>query len=279
MATVDQFFNAPFYSMEKLSDIRASMFDAGIFEDFHWEDDIQQGIDEILINRLPHEFDSDLSERQDSQDNPNDNNNHNSVFPAAFDYRIASKNLVAIIDSGERRLEFGMLLARHLRRPPTGAELQTEYRRAGLSKAESKSDQIPARFDEISRWLQATFDVEKCRFGYRGYYNEQTRTEALMAQRVSGLKLTWSKGNGRKAIDISKLAALWWAMKHSQGKMPTTHFSRKQCKAALQETLGVKSHNAEIAAMQSVLENIGLIQKAGGYCPGYFGRGWAVNEL
>ena len=73
-----------------------------------------------------------------------------------------------------------------------------------------------------------------------------------MAKRVTGIKLDWSKGNGSKSISVAKLAALYWCMKHSQGRSSTTHFSRLQIKSALHEVLDVKCHNAEIVAMLRV---------------------------
>ncbi len=100
-----------------------------------------------------------------------------------------------------------------------------------------------------------------------------------MAKRVGGLKLVWNKGSGNRVIGLSKLAALYWSMRHSQGRNGSTYFSYKQAKSALLETLGKKAHSAEVAAMYRVLVSCGLLQKASGYCPGRFGRGWIVGEL
>ena len=186
---------------------------------------------------------------------------------------------MAIQDSHERRIEFAMLYTRHLGRVPTGQELEQEYGTQGLRKSSSESDKTTFRFNQISRWLVQTFDPTKCRFGYGGYQTERHQTEALIAKRITGLKLEWTKGNGGKPISLTRLAALYWCMRHSQGKGSSTHFSRKQAQVAMLETLKVKCHNAELAAMLRILEQVGLIQKAGGYCPGHFGRGWTVSEL
>ena len=271
---VDQFFRAPFYSLQHLQFVQEAMFQDGTgVPEFVFHDDVQEGMNALLSGM-------DITEASTHTGNKHlTNNTHNSVFPAALNYQTAARNLIAVQDSHERRIEFAMLYTRHLGRVPTGQELELEYGTIGLRKAESKSDNTTYRFHQISRWLEQTFKPEKCCFGYGGYQIDRDKTEALIAKRITGLKLEWTKGNGNRPIRVARLAGLYWCMRHSQGKGSSTHFSRKQAQVAMLETLKVKCHNAEVAAMFRILEQVGLIQKAGGYCPGHFGRGWAVGEL
>ena len=278
-ASVDQFFQSPFYSLQHLEDLQEQMYAAGIgMPEFVFRDDIQDGINELLSGSI------DIPEKTQESPQTTENNNlpnniHNSVFPAAQKYHTAAQNLLAVQNSHERRVEHGLLYCRYLGRVPTGQELEQEYRSRGLWRAESKSDQSAFRFDQISNWLEQRFNPTKCRFGYGGYKTEKDKTEALMAKQVAGLKLVWNKGSGNRRIQLSKLAALYWCMRHSQGRNGSTYFSYKQAKTALLETLTEKAHSAEIAAMYRVLVGCGLLKKASNYCPGHCGWGWIVGEL
>ena len=277
--SVDRFFQSPFYGLQHLEDIRERMLDQGIgMPEFVFNADLENGINELLATSVDNSEDSsDSPDREGDKHQPN--NTHNSVFPPRWEYRSAARDLVAVQNSHERRVEFGMLYARHLGRTPTGQELEMEYRALGLRKSESESDQTTFRFDQISRWLAQAFDPEKCRFDYGGYKTARVTAEALMSQRVSGLKLGWSKGDGNRRISIAKLAALHWCMRHSQGKDGSTRFSRAQAKKALKETLKVGAHHSEVAAMFRLLERVGLIRKQGEACSGWYARSWIVREL
>ena len=158
-------------------------------------------------------------------------------------------------------------------------ELEAEYGKLGLTRSDSQSDRTSFRFDQISRWLSQWFRPEKCRFGYGGYTVEKDQIEQRMGKRVSGMKLEWTKGSGTKTISIPKLAALYWCMRHSQGKKSCTEFSRKQAKTSVLESLKVKSHNAEVAAMFRILQQVGLIENIYDSYPGQRARGWVVNAL
>jgi hypothetical protein len=68
-------------------------------------------------------------------------------------------------------------------------------------------------------------------------------------------------------------------MRHSQGKSDSTRFSRQQARNALREALNVGAHNAEMAAMFRLLEQMGLIEKQGEACAQWYGRLWAVLPL
>jgi len=276
MLAVHQFFQAPTFNVQHLEEIQRELLVHGIgIPEYYFND----GFEEALSRLYAGDFDEPQKSLEDPDDKTSTLKTHNSVFPAALNYELAARNLVAVQNSHERRIEFGMLFARHLGRVPTDSELELEYQNLGLNKSGSQSDTTSFRFGQISRWLSQTFDPEKCRFGYGGYTTAREKTEDLMEQRVKGFTIKWSKGNGDRPITIAKLSALYWCMRHSQGRLSTTHFSRSQAKTALLETLKTKCHNAEIAAMFRVLQTVDLIEQVSGACPGQLGRGWAVKEL
>ena len=274
---VSIFFDAPFYSLAHLEEVECTLRSDAISQS---ERPSQTTVDSNYLNEFL-SIDSDGSEEPHTGYTHNNTNKetHNSVFPVRVTYLEAVRNLVAVQNSQERRVEFGMLLARHLHRVPSGQEILREYAAQGLQKADSKSDHDIRRFDQISSWLSQTFDHKKCRFDYGGYATERNKTEALITQRVDGLKLEWSKGDGNKPVSLAKLAALYWCMWHSQGRRGSTHFSEKQAKGAIRAVLQAGAHKAEVAAMFRILERFELIRKVGGYCPGQFGRGWVVGKL
>jgi hypothetical protein len=169
-----------------------------------------------------------------------------------------------------------MLLARKYGRVPLPDELEAEYTLAGLKKPDSKSDDLRRKFVEICRWLEATFDPAKAEFSYRSYAGVKTDIEVMMAVRTAAKKLEWKK-HRNKPIRIEKLAALYWSMKHSQGQASMTHFSYHQARETLRQSMGQSAHRNEVAAMLRSLEDLGLIQRAGGYFPGKYGQGWKVS--
>jgi hypothetical protein len=270
---VKQFAASPFYSLGHLIGIQDTLHHKGYgWITYDYDDSFEQDLDAVYATSVDPEK---LSKTYEPITYTT------SVSPGETYARLSS-NLATIQDSHERRVEFAMLLARQLRRVPMAAELEREYRDAGLHRAESKSDADPLRFQQIVGWLSKAFCVEKLGFSPEAYQAEKQLVEDKLTKRVCGLKLEWSKWSRMKCrpISIEKLSALWWLLMRSQGEQPKTRFSYAQAQQGLLKTLNIqKTHRGEIAAMFSTLEQAGLIERSGGYCPDKFGQGWVVNDL
>lgn len=190
----------------------------------------------------------------------------------------AVDRLAGLADSHQRRVRFAMLLARRLGRVPTADETEKEYVRSGAFKEDSRSDVNRRKYEQICRWLEGAFEPDKVEFHYRGYPAHRQAMEGLIRAKVTGRRFEWRKGKPR-LVSIEKLAALSWAIRHSQGNKQMTHFSYRQALVALRQALGATAHRNELAAMFRVLGRLGLTQRVGGYQPGQHGQGWRVNRL
>ena len=271
--TVSAFFNAAYFSVQHLEAILSDDVTEG--RDLNPDVAVQPVTDKVASVEIPSEDGRMASDGFPSLSTSL--NNHNSVYPSRHpDVDLAVSDLAAVQDSHERRVGFAMLLARRYGRVPLPDELEAEYARAGLKKADSKSDGLPQRYVEICRWLEASFDPAKSEFSYRSYAAVKTDVEAILAARTTGRKLEWRK-DGIKPVSIEKLATLYWAMKHSQGQASMTHFSYRQAHEALRQSVGLSAHRNEVAAMLRILEDLALIRRAGGYFPGKYGQGWKVS--
>lgn len=201
----------------------------------------------------------------------------NRAYPAVRNTdEIGVADLVTVENSRERRLQFGLWLCRQLGRVPSAQELKAEYVKSGLFKASSKSDNDSNRYNQLVVLLARSFDPTKVEFHYRDYPNHKTAMETMVANRTAGMKLEWRKDK-TKPIKLEKLAALFWAIRHSQGTKYFTRFSYKHVVTALKATIGQSAHRNEIARMLAVLEEAGLIARVSNPVWGILGQGWRIT--
>jgi hypothetical protein len=57
-----------------------------------------------------------------------------------------------------------------------------------------------------------------------------------------------------------------------------TRFSYQQAHVALRQAINATAHRNEMAAMLRALEQMGLVERVGGYWPGRHGQGWRVSH-
>ena len=203
----------------------------------------------------------------------------NRAYPAVRPTsEIQVTDLMDIEDSRKRRLEFGLKLVRHLGRVPSPQELKAEYVKSGLFKASSKSDNDDHRYAQLVQLLAQSFNPQKVEFHYRDYPTHKNSLESLVKSKTVGARLEWKKDKV-KPIRIDKLAALYWAIRHSQGKKDFTRFSYRHVVTALKATIGQSAHRNEIARMLAILEEIGLIVRVAKPVWGAIrlGQGWRAT--
>lgn len=278
---VDQFFQAPWYRVEYLEDV-VSLRPVSPFV----EPDSQAADDNNLVDKLLDAVSDGCQEEVNEAITPllpltPPKKTYPSVqraYPSiGLTYETHIQDLKAIEDSRQRRLEFGLLLSRRMGRVPTPSELKQEYIRSGVYRQTSESDKDDHRYDQLVKFLEKGFDPDKAAFSYLDYPRHRQEMESLLLAKTHGLELTWRKGGETKPISIIKLAALYWSIRHSQGRADFTRFSYGHVRIAVRQTLDQGVHRLEIARMLAILEQIGLVQRVCEAVWGMYGTGWRAT--
>ena len=288
MEAVTRFYQAPWYSLQDLEDIvlskvvgnndDTSIYNEDIIGVNEPDGDSKAGSHTSLSTFAPNRAYPAVRTIESGCTTSFSTTSPNRAYPALrLTDTIWVADLVGVENSRERRLQFGLRLCRQLGRVPSAQELQAEYVKSGLFKVSSKSDNDNNRYDQLVAVLARSFDPDKVEFHYRDYPDHKTAMETMITTRTAGIKMVWRKDK-TKPIKIDKLAALFWAMRHSQGKKDLTRFSYKHVVTALKATIGQSAHRNEIARMLAILEEAGLIVRVCRPVWGKLGQGWRVIE-
>ena len=275
MKRVIQFYQSPWYSLQYLENIilartvgKDDVIDVGIYPN----------TEENRVNSPLKDMDKvkglDTGKGDITLSSPI---SPNRAYPAVrHTSEIMVADLMDIADSQKRRREYGFRLCRYLGRIPTPQELKERYIKSGLFRATSKSDNDDNRYVQLIKFLAKGFNPQKVRFDYLDYTNHKASMEALVASKTTDMRLEWKKDK-IKPVKPEKLAAVYWSIRHSQGKKDYTRFSYRHVKIALKATLGQSAHRNEIASMLQILESAGLIVRVADpvwNSTTKLGRGW-----
>jgi hypothetical protein len=153
-----------------------------------------------------------------------------------------------------------------------------EYVKQGLNTGSDLDGNREERMQFIRIYLLTTFDLNRLSFGYEGFEKlREGLTHEIKSRLTASVPLQYVKVKTRP-IRVEELTVLYFALLRSQGKGNSTAFSVKQVKDAFRQVngAGVSSHKA--GAMLGILEQLGLIEKVGGYVPGLRGWVWKVKK-
>jgi hypothetical protein len=201
---------------------------------------------------------------------------YKSAVPKRFNEAIT--HLKNEPDAYRRCLYYAMAYSRELKYIPSVQVLLDKYVEFKLNNTPDCTDRRKNRMESIHKFISKTFDPSKIRTRLSSFASVKEKHKEIIRKSLPDNAILKYKQGDYRNIKIVDLAALYYAMKISQGNKTSTCFSVEQAKDAMLTITGKKGTNPKIARMFELLQESKLIEKVGNPIPGLQGKRWVVKQ-